>query len=353
MAFVPSLSAHAATSRLFGSASGGTGVLAPGGPRLKRRAFVIGGAAALLAGPGRAAVRLHRIGFLRASPPPARLLDAFRQGLAEHGYIEHRDYVIVTSWADGSINRLPELAQSLARSKVDVIVTDGTRPAREARAAARTIPIVMAGGLDPVGAGLARSLSQPGGNVTGFTTQVIGLTGKTFEILKELNPNLRRIAVISPTGVGDSFRSAEARSARQLGISLVYIQIVGAHGVDAAMRNAIAEHAQAGVIRGTPFLSTEQRRRIVERSAANRLATMYETRDFVDLGGLISYGADFNELFRLAAGYVVRILAGADPGKLPIQQSAKIELVVNLKAAAALGLTIPQSILLRADAVIE
>lgn len=321
---------------------------------MKRRDFVIGGAA-VLAGGGiaTAALRPKRIGFLRASPPPVRLLEAFRRGLTEHGYKENRDYLIVGSWADGSVARLPDLASTVARSNVDVIVTDGTRPARMARAASRTIPIVLAGGFDPVGDGLARSLSQPGGNVTGFTTQVVGLTGKTFEILKEITPELRRIAVISPEGVGNAFRAAEASSARELGLSLVYIAIAGQGGIDTAMRAAITNRAQAGVLRGTPFFSTAQRRRIVERAAANRLATMYETRDFVELGGLISYGADFNELFRLAAGYVVRILAGADPGKLPIQQSTKIELVVNMKAAAALGLAIPQSILLRADAVIE
>lgn len=323
---------------------------------MKRRLFLIGGAVVLCGGAfaaTAAAVRPRRIGFLRASPPLARLLDAFRRGLAERGYIEHRDYLIVASWADGKINRLPDLARSLAQSKVDVIVTDGTRPPREARAATRTIPIVMAGGFDPVSDGLSRSLSQPGGNVTGFTTQVIGLTGKSFEVLKELIPDLRRIAIIAPVGVGDAFRPAEGKSARKLAISLVYIEFAETHGIDAAIRKAIAEHAQAGVVRGTPFLSTEQRRLIVERTAANRLAAMYETRDFVELGRLISYGADFNELFRLAAGYVVRILAGADPANLPIQQSTKIELVVNLKAAAALDLTVPQSILLRADAVIE
>jgi ABC-type uncharacterized transport system substrate-binding protein len=321
----------------------------------RRRALLIGGAAAAWPLAARAQRAAFRIGFVRAAPAPESTLSALRRGLAEHGYLEGQHYVLVPSWGDGAVDRLPALASALVRSKVDIIVTDGTVTASAARQATDTIPIVMAGGRDPVAGGLAANLSRPGGNVTGFTTQAVELTGKTFEILSEIYLGLRRIAIINPIGAGALFRTAEAEAAQALKLELKYVDIrdLQAAGIDTAIREAVALGSQAAVVRGTPFLSTPQRRLVVEAAAAHRLPTMYETREFVELGGLLSYGTDFSNLFRLAAGYVVKILNGAKPADLPIEQATKFELVINLKTAKAIGLDPPPIMLTRADEVIE
>jgi putative ABC transport system substrate-binding protein len=247
-----------------------------------------------------------------------------------------------------------ETGQDACDERVDLILTDGTGTARAARAVTATIPIVIAGGLDPVQAGLAVSLARPGGNVTGFTTQVIEITGKTFEILTEMLHGIVRIAVISPKGLGESFRVTEAQVAQALRLELKYVYIdgPGAHAIDVAMHQAV-QQSQAAAVRGSPFLSFRQRKLIVERAAAHKLPTMYETREFVELGGLVSYGSDFADLFRHASDYIVRILNGAKPAELPIEQANKFELVINLKTAKLLGLTIPPTMLSRADEVIE
>jgi len=324
---------------------------------MRRRDFItlLGGAAAAWPLEARAQQSAFRIGFVRASPAPISILSALRRGLAEHGYLEGQHYVLVPSWGDGAVDRLPALASALVRSKVDIIVTDGTETARAARQATDTIPIVVAGGRDLVAGGLAANLSRPGGNVTGFTTQVVEFTGKTFEILSEIYLGLRRIAVINPIGAGALFLTAEAEAAQALKLELKYVDIrdLQAAGIDTAIREAVALGSQAAVVRGSPFLSTPQRRLVVEAAAAHRLPTMYETREFVELGGLLSYGTDFSNLFRLAAGYVVKILNGAKPADLPIEQATKFELVINLKTAKAIGLDPPPIMLTRADEVIE
>jgi putative ABC transport system substrate-binding protein len=295
-----------------------------------------------------------RIGFLRASAPPDHTMAALRRGLAEHGYVEGKNLTLVRSWGDGNLDRLAELAEALVAARVELILTDGTGTARAARAATTTIPIVMAGGNDPVQGGLAASLSRPGGNVTGFTTQVIEVTGKTFEILTEILPGLARVGVINPRGAGMPFLAPEAKAAQTLGLELKYFEMANLETgtVDAVIRQA-REQVQAAVVRGSPFFSSAQRRLIVERAVEHRLPTMYETRDFVELGGLVSYGADFTDLFRLAAGYIVKILNGAKAGDLPIEQATKFELVINLATAKKLGLTVPPVMLGRADEVIE
>jgi len=249
---------------------------------------------------------------------------------------------------------LGELAEALVASRVDLILTDGTGTARAARAATTIIPIVMAGGNDPVQGRLVTSLSRPGGNVTGFTTQVIEVTGKTFEILTEVLPGLVRIGVINLRDTGMPFLAPEAKAAQTLGVELKYFEMANLETgtVDAVLRQA-HEQVQAAVVRGTPFFSSAQRKLIVERAMEHRLPTMYETREFVELGGLVSYGADFTDLFRLAAGYIVRILNGAKAGDLPIEQATKFELVINLATAKKLGLTVPPVMLGRADEVIE
>jgi putative ABC transport system substrate-binding protein len=324
---------------------------------MRRRNFIslVGGAAVALPLAARAQQRQPaRIGFLRAAAPPDHTMAALRRGLADQDYHEGKTFILVTSWGDGNLDRLPELARSLVAAGVDVILTDGTSTAHAAHAATATVPIVMAGGNDPVQAGLARSLARPGGNVTGFTTQVIELTGKTFEILTEILPGLVRVAVINPRGVGAPFRGPEAEAAKVLGLQLEYVEIgdLGADAIDAAMRQA-HELVQAAVVRGSPFLSSAQRKLIVERAAVHHLPTMYETRDFVELGGMASYGTNFSELFRLAAGYIVKILNGSKAGELPIEQASKFELVINLKTARELGLDVPPALLGRADEVIE
>ena len=246
---------------------------------------------------------------------------ALRRGLGELGYVEGKGFVLVPGWGDGRLNLLPELAKALVESGPDIILTDGSATARAARTATATIPIVMAGGNDPIQAGIAASLSQPGGNVTGFTTQAIDVAGKMLEILG-------------------------------LKLSYVVIESLEVEAIDAAVRQGVAV-GQVAIMRGSPFLSSPQRKLIIERAAVHRLATMYETRDWVDLGGLVSYGSDFSELFRLAAGYIVKIINGAKPAELPFEQASKFELVINLKAAKAIGLDIPPIMLARADEVIE
>jgi ABC-type uncharacterized transport system substrate-binding protein len=325
---------------------------------MKRRKFItlLGGAAAAWPFTARAQQTggSARIGFLRASAPPNHTMVALRSGLAEYGYVEGKNLTLVPSWGDGNLDRLTELAEALVTARVDLILTDGTGTARAARTATTIIPIVMAGGNDPVQGGLAASLSRPGGNVTGFTTQVIEVTGKTFEIFTEILPGLVRVGVINPRGAGAPFRAPEAKAAQTLGLELKYFELANleAQTVDAAMRQA-HEQVQAAMVRGSPFLSSAQRKLIVERAVEHRLPTMYETRDFVELGGLASYGANFTDLFRLAAGYIVKILTGTKAGDLPIEQATKFELVINLTTAKKFGLSVPPLMLARADEVIE
>jgi putative tryptophan/tyrosine transport system substrate-binding protein len=324
---------------------------------MRRREFIAiaGGAAAWpLAARAQQTGGSARIGFLRASTPPDRTMTALRRGLAEYGYVEGKNLTLVPSWGDGNLDRLAELAEALVTARVDLILTDGTGTARAARAATTNIPIVMAGGNDPVQGGLVTSLSRPGGNVTGFTTQVIEVTGKTFEILTEILPGLVRIGVINLRSTGMPFLASEAKAAQTLGLELKYFEMANLETptIDAAIRQA-HEQVQAAMVRGSPFFSSAQRQVIVERAVGHRLPTMYETRDFVEVGGLVSYGADFSDLFRLAAGYIVKILNGANAGDLPIEQATKFELVINLTTAKKLGLNVPPVMLTRADEVIE
>ena len=326
---------------------------------MRRREFItwVGGAAAwpLAAHAQQQPSRIARIGFLRASPAPESIMAALRRGLADLGYVEDERYVLRTSWGEGKLDRLPELAKTLVSDRVDIIVTDGTETARIARAATDTIPIVLAGGLDPVRAGLATNLSQPDRNVTGFTTQVVEATGKVFEILTELLNGPTRIAVVKPKGSGASFRGAEPAAAQALKLDLKYFDLdnTEAETINRTLEQAIAAKVQGVVIRGSPFFSTPQRKVIIERVAAVRIPAIYETKEFVELGGLISYGTDFSALFRLAAGYVVKILNGTNVRELPIEQANKFELVINVKTAKALGIAVPPALIVRADEVIE
>ncbi|MBI2153033.1 MAG: ABC transporter substrate-binding protein [Candidatus Rokubacteria bacterium] len=322
-------------------------------------------AAPLLADAQRPA-KVPLIGFLAPAggpfaPSPRSMMgmgsptyrDAFLQGLRELGYVEGQTIAIEYRWAEG-MDRLPALAAELARLPVDVIVTVSTPAALAAKRATTTIPIVNAITGDPVATGLVASLARPGGNITGLTTQGEDLSGKWLQLLTEVVPRVTRIAVlwspVSPTGPG-YLRETEA-AARALRVQLQALEVRGPEDLDGAFA-AMARHgAQALVVTPDPMLHRE-RRSLVDLTARRRLPAIYFARDFVEVGGLMAYSAEFADLARRAATYVHKILKGAKPADLPVEQPTKFELVINMKTAKTLGLTIPSSILIRADQVIE
>ena len=328
---------------------------------MHRRAFLGTVAGGLLAIPLVAEAQpkagVPRIGYLGNSSPSLEsdLVDAFRQGLGEFGYTEGQNITIEYRWAEGKYDRFPDLVADLVRLKVDVIVTAGTPGALAAKQATKTIPIVMAVAGDAVGAGLVASLARPGGNVTGSTTIVQELEGKRLELLREVVPRLSRVAVlwnpanpVSPIILKQTQLAAPA-------LRLRLEPIVGVSGVrelEGAFATISRVRPDALILLADRFLLAE-RTRIVEFAAKRRLPTMYPYREMVKAGGLMSYSPSYPDLFRRAATYVDKILKGAKPGDLPVQQPTKYESVINLKTAKALGLTIPQSLLQRADEVIQ
>ena len=323
---------------------------------MRRREFItlLGGAGAAwpLAARAQQRERMRRIGFLRAAPPPERDLGAFLRGLASRGWVQGRDFVVVTQWGDGNVARLPELAVALVNAGVDIILAEGVVTTRAARAVTTDIPIVMAGGADPFVGGLVKSLARPGGNVTGFSSAQMDIEGKGLEIFKTLVPGLTRVAVLLPSISRNLFSVLEA-PAKALGIDLLYIDLPGPEAAGTAMRQAISAGAQGALMRVGPFTSSSQRQAIVDLAAELRLPVSYDRRDYIEQGGLLTYAPDHADLYRRAAGYVVAILAGADPGDLPMEQPTKFELMINLKTAKALGLEVPLTLLARADEVIE
>jgi ABC-type uncharacterized transport system substrate-binding protein len=323
---------------------------------MRRRDFLtlLGGAVAwpLRAAHGQSE-RIWRIGYLRAAPPPERNLQAFLRALAEKDYVQGRNYVLISQWGDGRIARLPELAVALVNTNVDIIVTEGTLSVRALHAVTDTVPIVMTGVADPYVFGIVKDLSRPGGNVTGFSTLEIEIAGKQLEQLKEVVPRLDRVAILAARQTWPLFSSAQNEAAKRLAIDLTYVDMVGPDTADTAMREAVSAGAHAAVLRGTPFFSSVQRKMIVDIAVEHRLPMSFESREFVEQGGLVSYAADAPDLYRLVAGYVVRILGGAKPGDLPIQQATKFELVINLKTAKTLGLTVQDKLLALANEVIE
>jgi putative tryptophan/tyrosine transport system substrate-binding protein len=325
--------------------------------KMKRRAFItlLGGAAAAwpLAARAEQPERVRRIGFLRAAPPSERELEAFLRGLVDQGWIQGRNFVLVPQWGDGNVARLPELAVALVNAGVDIILAEGVITVRAARAVTGSIPIVMTAGADPFVGGLVQSLARPGGNVTGFTTLQAEIVGKVLEIFKDMVPGLSRVAALIPRVAWNMFASAQDQAAKALGIDVVYIDLPGPEAAGTAMRQAISAGAQGALLRVGPFFSSTQRQTIVDLAAELRVPVMYERREYIQQGGLVTYAPDASDLYRRAAGYVARILAGAYPGDLPIEQPTKFELVINLKTAKALGLTVPDSLLARADEVIE
>jgi putative ABC transport system substrate-binding protein len=302
--------------------------------------------------------KVYRIGVLSpfsASFGPGPSYDAFPKALRELGYVEGRNISFEYRWADGQFNRLPELAAELVRLRVDVIFTAwGTLTALASKKATGTVPIVFAGVGDAVGVGLIPSLAHPASNVTGSTFITEETIGKQLQLLKELAPGVSRVGVvINPSNpvYGPILKASEA-PARALGLDPAVVGVQRTEDFDAAVRTAIRAHIDGLVVLRDPILLIN-REKLVALAAENRLPTVYGMREFAESGGLISYGPDLAEMYRRAAHLVAKIFNGARPADLPIEQPTKFELIVNLKTAKALGLTIPQSLLVRADEVIQ
>jgi len=305
------------------------------------------------------AAKVPRIGYLAlnlaASP---HLHEAFLQGLRDLGYVEGRNVVIEYRSAEGKLERLPALAAELVALKVDVILAASGPPgALAAKQATRTLPIVFASVADPVTSGLVTSLARPGGNVTGLSNLNPELVGKCLEQLKQAVPGVSRVAVLWHPGLlgerteKDMLKGAEG-AARALGVRLQFVEARGPADFDRAFSEMTRARAGALTVLTGPMFFNE-RRRLVDLAAKNRLPAVYPWREFVDAGGLMAYGQNVADMYRRAATYVDRILKGTKPGDLPVEQPTKFELAINLKTAKALGLTIPPSVLGRADHVVE
>jgi putative tryptophan/tyrosine transport system substrate-binding protein len=300
--------------------------------------------------------KIPRIGFLAAVFPStiSARTEAFRQGLREHGYAEGKNIVIEWRFAEGKLDRVPALAAELVRLKVDVIVTGGSGSTRPANEATNTIAIVMAQDPDPVGNGFIASLARPGGNITGLSTLAPELSGKQLELLKEIVAKLTRVAVL-----GTSTSPANAQALRELELAagalkvrVQYLDIRSPKDIEPAFQEARKGRAEAVLALTGPVIAN-QRKQTVDLALKSRLPAIYGQPEYIEAGGLMSYGVSFTDLHRRAATYVDKILKGAKPADLPIEQPTKFEFVVNLKAAKQIGLTIPQKVLARADRVIR
>jgi putative ABC transport system substrate-binding protein len=297
----------------------------------------------------------RRIGVLFATfSPESKEVQAFRQGLRDAGYVEGRDIVIEWRYAKGDYNRMPQLAAELVQRGVDVIAVDSTPGTQAAKRATSTIPIVMTSVADPVGSGLVANFAHPGGNVTGLSLLSDEIAVKRLELLKEAIPRLTRVAVIRNPGNPWHTRAVEylKAAAPSLSIELSIVGMRTPEEIGPAFAAVSRTHAQALYMTGDG-LSLSHREMLIKLVSDARLPTIYWARHFVDEGGLMSYGPNYVDSYRRSAGYVDKILKGAKPGDLPIEQPTLFELVVNLKTAKALGITIPESILLRADEVIR
>ena len=311
-----------------------------------------------LAGEAQHAATIPRIGLLfptsLSDPRTVRFLEAFRQGLRELGYAERQNIALDSRFAEGKWDQLPGLAAELVRGKVDVIVTYTTPATRAAKQATGTIPIVVAAVIDPVGAGLVASLARPGGNITGLSQMVPDLIGKQLEVLKEVSPKISRVALLTnPANPAHALAIRDAKvAAESLGVQLQLLEARGPGEIESAFAAMTAERASAVIVLVDSML-IDHRTRIADLAARRRLPTVSATMETVAAGGLMAYGPSVRDMFRRAAAYVDKILKGAKPAELPIEQPTTFELVINLRTARALGLTIPQSVLLRADQVIE
>ena len=301
-------------------------------------------------------VKVPRIGFLGAGTAASisSRVEAFRQGLRERGFIEGKTIAVEYRYGEGKVDRLSEQAAELAKLKVNVIVTAGSQATRPAKEATATIPIVMAQDNDPVGSGFVTSLAQPGGNVTGLANLTTELSGKQVEILKEVMPKLARLAVLrdlTEPGNPQAVRETD-RAAQGFGIQRFYLDVRSAPDIEPAFLSAGKKQVEALLVMPSSVFNTH-RKQIVELAAKNRWPGMYPRADYVDDGGLMTYGANTNDLYRRAAIFVDKILKGTKPADIPVEQPVKFDLVFNLKAAKQIGLTIPPNVLARAERVIR
>jgi putative tryptophan/tyrosine transport system substrate-binding protein len=304
--------------------------------------------------PAQQPAKVPRIGFLTSGTATPDSSKFFRQGLGELGYVEGKNILIEYRYADGGSQSLSELAEELVRLKVDVLVTIATEPSLAAQRATRTIPIVMATPGDPVGAGLVASLARPGGNITGVTATTVDLSWKRLELLKEVTPKISLVAVLwIPTAMGNRLQMKETEAAaHSLGLHLQPAGVEGSNDFESAFSAINGGGARSLIVLGSPMFFSH-RARIADLAAKSRLPAIYPTSPYVDVGGLMSYGNDLSVVHRRAAVYVDKILKGAKPAELPVERPMKFELVINLKTAKQLGLTIPGSVLYRVDRVIK
>ena len=326
---------------------------------MRRREFItlLGGAAATWPLTARAQHKtIPVIGYLNTGSPDTNppLLAAFRQGLSETGYVEGQNLAIENRWAEGHYDRLPALAAELVGRKVDLIVASSPPSALAAKSATSTIPIVFRGGADPVGDGLVASLARPRDNLTGVGFGGADLTAKRLELLSELVPRARVIALLANPNVSNAERVIEdvQEAARAKGLQLHALKAGSESEIDAAFASVVQLHADALVVSADPFLSS-RRAQLVALASRHAVPAIYGFRQFAEAGGLISYGPSYTLVARQLGTYTGKLLKGAKPADLPVEQPTKFELVVNLKTAKALGLSVPQSILARADEVIE
>jgi putative tryptophan/tyrosine transport system substrate-binding protein len=325
---------------------------------MDRRMFLVTVAGGLLAAPlvadAQPAAKVYRIGMLERTSPAinAANLDAFRRGLRDAGYVEGKNLVIEYRSAEGRDDRFPGLATELVRLKVDLIVTRGTPAALAAKNATQAIPVIITGLADPVGQGVVASLARPGGNITGVSAIVTEIYSKRVELLRELAPRVSRIAAIlnmSNPSIPPAWKEIE-RAAQSLGIQAQLVDVRKPDDLGPAFDGAMRQRADAAVV-GLDTLTQANQRLIVDLAARHRLPAVYASAEFA--GGLIIYGVNYPDHYRRAASFAERIFKGAQPGDLPVERPTKFELVINLKTAKALGLTIPPSLLQRADQVIE
>jgi putative ABC transport system substrate-binding protein len=327
---------------------------------MDRRTFIRAVAGGIFAAPlssvAQSSAKTVRIG--RLSPLSAEadvpLLAAFRTGMRDLGWVEGETFLIETRYADGNPIRFPEIAAELVRRRVDVILAGSSPGALAAKNAAGTIPVVMVTTGDPVGDGLVASLARPGGNLTGMTALSQGLSAKRLELLKEAVPGVTRVAVLTNPASPNTgpFVKESAAVAQALRVQLQLVEAHDPSEFETAFATMASKHA-AGLMVLADVTFITHRKRIVELAAMSRIPAVYGEREFVDAGGLMFYGASLADMYRRAAVYVDKILKGAKPADLPVEQPTKFELVINLKAAKALGLAMPQSLLLRADEVIQ
>jgi putative ABC transport system substrate-binding protein len=321
------------------------------------RAVVVAGALLLALGlalglaapaPAQPAAKVHRLGWLSAAAHP--MIEPFREGLRDLGYVEGKNLVIEQRYAHGKVERLPSLADELVRLQIDLLIVSGRAAVQAVRAHAAQVPIVFVTG-DPVADGIVASLAQPGRNITGMALMSGDIAAKWVELARDAL-GASRIGIVSDPAGGKGQRSNAEEAARTLGLEWHSLEVRTIDEIEPAFQGSVRRRTQALIVLSSPFFAAE-RARLVSAAARYRLPVVYEHRDFVEKGGLISYGPNVRDVFRRAAAHADKILKGTPAGELPIEQPTKLELVVNLKTARALGLTIPQSVLLRADAVLQ